>query len=293
MNTIDDSHDIRPGLLLGIIDHRLRERMREQLRDLGLRRGTWEVLHRLADGPVSVEELHAGIPGGWRHGDATARAEHDGHEEPEHDHGEHDHEHHEHHEHHEQDQHGPGERHGCAQEGPEHHGHAHHGHAWHHGPGRVGTPEEREAFFEKRRAAFEERFGIPEEREAFFEKRHPEFAERFPTPEEREAFRAGMHARLGFGRPWRGRGERWRGGPRAGRVDRILSDLSEKGWVTVVDGVATLTDAGREVHDAASARIEEVRASLTADVSDADYATTVATLERMARNLGWSRPDAS
>jgi DNA-binding MarR family transcriptional regulator len=50
---------------------------------------------------------------------------------------------------------------------------------------------------------------------------------------------------------------------------------------------ATLTDEGRAAHDAAAQRVEQVRASLADGIEAADWATTMRTLERMARNLGW------
>ncbi|WP_431278615.1 hypothetical protein [Leifsonia poae] len=52
-----------------------------------------------------------------------------------------------------------------------------------------------------------------------------------------------------------------------------------------------MTDAGREAHDAAFERIRSLRESVADGISEADYATTLATLEAMARNLGWTDKD--
>ncbi|UAJ79242.1 hypothetical protein IT072_18890 [Leifsonia sp. ZF2019] len=77
------------------------------------------------------------------------------------------------------------------------------------------------------------------------------------------------------------------GDRRVARVERILADFTERGWVWFDGDKATLTDEGRAAHDAAFAKVREVRESLAAGISDEDYATTLATLETMARNLGW------
>ncbi|MGH1526347.1 hypothetical protein ACRAWC_20860 [Leifsonia sp. L25] len=50
---------------------------------------------------------------------------------------------------------------------------------------------------------------------------------------------------------------------------------------------ATLTDEGRAAHDRASERVARVRRELARGIPEGDYATTMATLETMARNLGW------
>jgi hypothetical protein len=70
-------------------------------------------------------------------------------------------------------------------------------------------------------------------------------------------------------------------------VESILEAFSERGWVTITDGVAELTPAGRAAHDDAFARIRKLRSSVADGISAEDYATTMATLEAMARNLGW------
>lgn len=81
---------------------------------------------------------------------------------------------------------------------------------------------------------------------------------------------------------WRARLERHGG--------KKLRTLVERGWVTHNDGAWTLTDEGR----AASARLADaagdIRARVAAAVSPEDFATTLASLEAIAVELGWN-PD--
>ncbi|MFJ3394839.1 hypothetical protein [Leifsonia aquatica] len=174
---------------------------------------------------------------------------------------------------------------------PDHHhadahaeAHGHHGHdsdAGHHGHDHHDR-HEREAAFERgfergfqRGAAAAPAFGGP-------------FAGPFGGPGGPGGFRGGR----GFGPH---HGHRGHGGPhghcdgdrRTGRIERILADFTERGWVWFDGDRATLTDEGRAAHDAAFARVQEVRGALADGISPEDYATTLATLETMARNLGW------
>jgi hypothetical protein len=66
-----------------------------------------------------------------------------------------------------------------------------------------------------------------------------------------------------------------------------LDELMDSGWVVAGDGRFTLTERGQSAHDGLAEAVTELRAMLVADVSEADQAQTAATLERMARNLGW------
>jgi hypothetical protein len=66
-----------------------------------------------------------------------------------------------------------------------------------------------------------------------------------------------------------------------------LDELMDSGWVAAGDGRFTLTERGQSAHDGLAEAVTELRAVLVADVSEADQAQTAATLERMARNLGW------
>jgi hypothetical protein len=69
-----------------------------------------------------------------------------------------------------------------------------------------------------------------------------------------------------------------------------LDDLVELGWVSGEPGAWMLTATGRETLDALTARVQAVRDRVRSSVSDDDYAITVASLEAIARELGWDGP---
>jgi hypothetical protein len=268
MNTTEDPQSTPPGYWFGVIEHNLRAKMRENLADLGLRRGTWRILHTLADGPATAEDIAAKLP-------------------------------------------------------PLRDGKGRGGRGWR-GRGFGG------GFGSGRRPGFGPRFGFAsdDERRAFFDKKREQhgFAP-FASAEEQHAFFTGMRAARFAGGGWRGYGHaehhdhhdtahehghddehdhhgrghhdehssgndhhgHW-GGMRAGRAESILDAFSERGWVTITDGVAVLTPEGRAAHDDAYERIRKLRSSVADGISADDYATTMATLEAMARNLGWDEP---
>ncbi|WP_348789266.1 hypothetical protein [Leifsonia sp. NPDC080035] len=266
MTTIDDSNTTPPGYWFGEIEHRLRSRMRDELRELGLRRGGWRVLHLLADGPASAEELSERLPTGrrghhghggerghgerghgerrdpraeWMRGHAEAHHPHPGYNRADCAHAE--------------DPHGPGHEHGHDRPRDHHH---HHDHSTDHSA----------------EGAFERGFVRGFDRGARFHR--PPFGPFGPVPP--------------FGRGHgRGFGHR-----RPGMVDRVLADFVERGWVWFDGDRATLTDEGRAAHDAAFERVRSVRSSLADGVDEQDLATTLATLQAMARNLGWTPSDA-
>jgi DNA-binding MarR family transcriptional regulator len=67
-----------------------------------------------------------------------------------------------------------------------------------------------------------------------------------------------------------------------------LSELIESGWVDATSTSYELTNRGRTAF-AKLAEVVGANREIVADgLSPEEYATTVATLERMARNLGWS-----
>jgi len=73
-----------------------------------------------------------------------------------------------------------------------------------------------------------------------------------------------------------------------------LAELVESGWVTVSEAGYAITDRGRIAYQRLAEVVSVNRDAATHDVSPADYATTLATLERVARNLGWTGdPEAS
>jgi hypothetical protein len=77
--------------------------------------------------------------------------------------------------------------------------------------------------------------------------------------------------------------------PRHGRrtIQQLLDDLVTRGWAALDDGRYLLTAEGERIHDAVLANVQKVRARVTDGIPDADYATTMATLERIAANVGW------
>lgn len=70
-------------------------------------------------------------------------------------------------------------------------------------------------------------------------------------------------------------------------VTQVLDGFVERGWATLNGDSYTLTAEGERIHDAVLASVRTVRANVTSGVPDADYATTMATLERIAKNVGW------
>jgi len=68
---------------------------------------------------------------------------------------------------------------------------------------------------------------------------------------------------------------------------RKIRGLVERGWVTRTDDGWTLTDEGTAAKERLGAIVAGVRERIAAVVSPEDYATTVATLEQIARTFGW------
>ncbi|MGN7800460.1 hypothetical protein [Leifsonia sp. 22587] len=353
MTNIDDSTQTPPGYWFGEIEGLLHERMRDALADLGLRRGSWRILHTLAEGPATAEQLAERLPHGGPHGDRACRDGRGGPDgrdsRPQHDErrgygfrpgwrgqeprderdvaagdtrrdgyrGE-----------------GDGHRHGVDQPHPDHHegdpqgsnrhdrdhdhDHDHerdhergHRHGGHHHP--HGFEEAVERGYLR---GFDRGFTLgtlragqpagpfgPHPYGGFPVGAHGGFAgaHGFPGAYGGPAGPAGygyVYAYGPFGprRPGRPFDRRFGGFDRdrrrGHRIQRVLSDFVERGWVWFDGDSATLTDEGRAAHDRAFERVATVRAELANGITEADYATTMATLERMARNLGW-RPARS
>ena len=73
----------------------------------------------------------------------------------------------------------------------------------------------------------------------------------------------------------------------AHRPDRAAS-LVERGWATATADGWELTDEGRAMLGALDERVRGIRSRIAAAVTPDQYATTLATLEAIARELGWS-----
>ena len=67
-----------------------------------------------------------------------------------------------------------------------------------------------------------------------------------------------------------------------------LTELIESAWVDATPTGYELTERGHGALDRLTNVVAEQRTVMSAGVTEADYVTTVSTLERMATNLGWS-----
>lgn len=382
MTTIDDSNthdssDTPPYFWFGEISGRLRARTRDELHELDLGRRGWRVLHTLADGPATADELSASLPhrgrrggpfggrptGAGRPAEADARPdgdapsgeqthaaagprewrgrpdwmrrewerrqqmyrawmEHDNSrvQDGPHDHDGHDHDH-DGHDHGAHDHYGPdhsGHAHGDDQQGHDHYGpdhgddhQAHDGHDHSDGPDHSDDHDHEHDHHHPH----PDHHGAEQAFERGFERGFVRGVERAHAG---HGFGPGGSGYGGFGYGGFGPGRYGRGfgpgrfGPDAwahehaghgrppfagrhgfegrcrGGVDRILADFVERGWVWFDGDRATLTDEGRAAHDAAFERIRTARATVSEGIDPADLATTLATLEAMARNLGWT-----
>ncbi|MBD8022934.1 hypothetical protein H9622_04920 [Microbacterium sp. Sa1CUA4] len=82
---------------------------------------------------------------------------------------------------------------------------------------------------------------------------------------------------------------------RLARKGKRLRRLEDLGWAEEQgDGTWALTDAGREAHARLGEVVSGIRSRVAGAVSDEEFATTLASLEAIARELGWdeSRPFA-
>ena len=71
------------------------------------------------------------------------------------------------------------------------------------------------------------------------------------------------------------------------RGGKRLRALEDRGWITEEGGSFTLTDDGRAAKARLSEAADAVRVKVAGAVSPEDFATTVASLEAIARSLGW------
>ncbi len=67
-----------------------------------------------------------------------------------------------------------------------------------------------------------------------------------------------------------------------------LTELLESGWVAQEGESYALTDRGKISLERLTELVEGMRERSSAGVTEEQYETTIATLQRMATNLGWS-----
>jgi hypothetical protein len=76
-------------------------------------------------------------------------------------------------------------------------------------------------------------------------------------------------------------------------VRPVLDDLAARGWAAwSADGRATATPAGTAAHGDLLADVSAHRRRVADGVTAQEYQATVAVLQRMAANLGWTDPGA-
>jgi hypothetical protein len=68
----------------------------------------------------------------------------------------------------------------------------------------------------------------------------------------------------------------------------LVEPLVERGWVAGGPGDRRLTDDGRAALDSLGERVAGIRSRVAGAVPAEDYATTMTTLEAIARELGWN-----
>lgn len=67
----------------------------------------------------------------------------------------------------------------------------------------------------------------------------------------------------------------------------VVASLVDRGWVADGDGEWRVTDDGRAALASLGERVSGIRSRIAGAVPAEDYATTLATLEAIARELGW------
>jgi hypothetical protein len=79
---------------------------------------------------------------------------------------------------------------------------------------------------------------------------------------------------------------------RLARGGKRVRALADRGWIVCSDDGWALTDEGRAAKDRLSADVDGIRDRVSAAVSPEDLATTMASLEAIARELGWDETAA-
>jgi hypothetical protein len=73
-------------------------------------------------------------------------------------------------------------------------------------------------------------------------------------------------------------------------TQREVADLRDRGWIAGT-GTTQLTEMGTKEFLRLLNTVSADRAKVTNGIASGEYATTVSTLEHMARNLGWTMPE--
>lgn len=77
---------------------------------------------------------------------------------------------------------------------------------------------------------------------------------------------------------------------RAARPEKV-APLVERGWVAGVPGALTVTEAGEAARTSLLERVSALRGQVAGAVSPEYFATTLASLEAIARTLGWTEDE--
>jgi DNA-binding MarR family transcriptional regulator len=77
-------------------------------------------------------------------------------------------------------------------------------------------------------------------------------------------------------------------GGHAASVSAEVEDLARRGWVARSDAGLSVTLAGNHAYHDLLDAVSRSRERVAEGISPERYATTVATLQQMARNLGWT-----
>ncbi|GGJ66883.1 MarR family winged helix-turn-helix transcriptional regulator [Glutamicibacter ardleyensis] len=71
-------------------------------------------------------------------------------------------------------------------------------------------------------------------------------------------------------------------------VTEHLAELVESGWISHLDSEYTITERGHVSLVKLSELVDRIRSQFGEGLTEEEYATTVSSLEQMARNFGWS-----
>ena len=81
--------------------------------------------------------------------------------------------------------------------------------------------------------------------------------------------------------------------PTSGSTTADIDELVESDWVATSPGGFALTPRGETAFERISEVVGRIRSHVSEGLTEKEYDTTVRTLERMARNLGWAERGAA